>query len=127
MTCRHSKGDRNCTTQYPQRYEDTETKTPKTPDSSNYEIVDIVRVGLHLVLKVLYPNCKKCAYEGNKVMVFLNVSEADVLRWRKIDPHFRDPKASRTSKEAPPPAARFPASQEGWEDALDYANSKTDD
>ena len=57
-------------------------------------------------------------------MVFLNVSEADVLRWRKIDPHFRDPKASRTPKEAPPPAARFPASKEGWADALVYANSK---
>lgn len=124
MTCRHSKGDPSCTTQYPREYESAVSKTPKTPDSSDYEIVDSVRVGLHLVLKVLYPNCKKCAYEGNKVMVFLNVSEADVLRWRKIDPHFRDPKASRTPKEAPPPAARFPASKEGWTDALFYANSK---
>jgi hypothetical protein len=75
-------------------------------------------------MKVLYPNCSKCAYEGNKVMVFLNVNEVDVLRWRKIDPHFRDPKTSRSSKEAPPPAARFPASKEGWADALAYANSK---
>ena len=96
----------------------------KTPNPAGYEIVEVERVGDHLVMKVLYPNCSKCAYEGQKVMVFLNVSEADALRWRRIDPHFRAPHQGLMPKEAPSPDARFPASIEGWEDALAYAKSK---
>ena len=80
-------------------------------------------MGAHLVMKVKYPNCALCAYEGQKVMVFLNVTEAQVLKWRRIDPHFRATKA--LPQEAPSPAARFPASQEGWRDALDYAAKRS--
>ena len=57
-------------------------------------------------------------------MVFLNVTEVQVLKWRRIDPHFRDPAATRKPSEAPPPAARFPATPEGWTDAVAYARSK---
>jgi hypothetical protein len=96
----------------------------RTPDADKYEIVDFVRINQHLVMKVQYPNCTKCSYEGNKVMVFLNVTEADVIRWRRIDPHFRDPK-QKFVKEAPSPAARFPASPEGWTDAIEYAKRKS--
>lgn len=95
----------------------------KTPDNTQYEIVEIFRVGEHVVLKVLYPNCRKCSYEGNKIMVFLNVSEVQLVKWRVIDPHFRE--GTSSEREAPPPAARFPASAEGMEDALAYARSKT--
>jgi hypothetical protein len=95
-----------------------------TPDATQYTIVDFERVGPHLVMKVLYPNCRKCSYEGNKVLVYLNVSEIQVLKWKKMDPHFRDPKKPGPPDEAPGPNARFPASQEGWEDAKSYARSK---
>ena len=118
MTCRHGPGDRNCTTQFPRGYSEPE---PKTPDASNYSIEDFERVGTHLVLKVKYPNCAKCSYEGNKVMVFLNVTELQVLRWKKIDPQFG---GKRSDREAPSPSARFPASPEGWVDALAYARGK---
>lgn len=74
------------------------------------------------MLEVLYPNCNKCSYEGRKVMVFLNVSEMTALKWRKIDPHFRDTPTSEN--EAPGPAARFPASDVGWDDAITYAEGK---
>lgn len=94
----------------------------KTPDNTQYEIVEIFRVGEHVVLKVLYPNCRKCSYEGNKIMVFLNVSEVQLVKWRVIDPHFRE--GTSSEREAPSPAARFPASAEGMEDALAYARSK---
>jgi hypothetical protein len=77
-----------------------------------------------MVMKVKYPNCSICAYEGNKVMVFLNTKALDVLKWKKIDPHFRDLKLKNTTREAPSPAARFPASDEGWQDAVSYATSK---
>lgn len=101
-----------------------------TPDPTRYEIVDVLRVGRHLVLNVLFPNCKKCAFEGHKVLVYLDVTEAQALRWRRLDPHFRagrDPNhiLPPDPTEAPSPSARFPATENGWEDALRYAASKT--
>lgn len=107
-----------------QRKKEQEELYARTPDMDKYEIEDFARVGRHVVLKVRYPNCSKCSYEGNKVMVFLNVSEAEMLRWRRIDPHFRDPKLECPKTSAPSPAARFPASAEGWGDALSYAQGK---
>jgi hypothetical protein len=127
MVCRHSKDDPNCSShpdyidynQYVSSYQ-----PPNSPDKSQYEIEDNEVVGNHLVLKVKYPNCSSCAYEGNKVMVFLNMPIANVLKWKEIDPHFRDPKISVSKTQAPSPNARFPGSKEGWEDAIEYARSK---
>ena len=67
-------------------------------------------------------------------MVFLNTTELDVLRWKEIDPHFRPQKEEGTQyakgalkdpKKAPSPAARFPASDEGWKDAIEYTRTKS--
>lgn len=144
MICRHTKGDPSCSSHpdHPdnpsnRRYETSAPSvygspgfgyaaaTVETPDSEKYTIERFERVGDHVVLDVLYPNCKKCAYEGHKVMVFLNVTEMQAMRWRIIDPHFRDAKKKLHSvAEAPSPAARFPASVEGWDDAIDYAQRK---
>jgi hypothetical protein len=115
MTCRHSYGDPNCSSY---------KAPPPTPDASKFEVLDYQQKGSHVVLKVKYPNCDKCSYEGTKVLVFLNVSALDVMKWRTIDPHFRSSKPY-SQTEAPSPVARFPASEEGWEDALQYAESKT--
>lgn len=97
-----------------------------TVDSEDYQIVQLQRVGNNLVLKVKYPSCTRCTYEGQKVIVFLNVPEDQAMMWRRIDPHFRDPK-TKSQFEAPSPAARFPASAEGWSDALAYATRKFQD
>ena len=140
MTCKHDKADRSCTS-HPDNYENQRYRDelaakeaearlaslakeamPATPDSEKYSIEEAVPIGNNLVLKVLYPNCKKCAHEGNKVMVYLGVTPVQALKWKKIDPHFRGP--VRNDKEAPSPAARFPASPEGWKDALDFAKAK---
>jgi hypothetical protein len=116
MTCRHPPGYHdNDAPAYPE---------PKTPDKKSWEVEDFHRVGPHLVLKVRYPNCVLCSYEGNKVLVFLDTPEEVVVRWREIDPHFRDPKIKIAKHQAPTPAARFPASAEGWKDAIAYATSK---
>lgn len=142
MTCRHSPGDPNCSSSpagaaraahYAEELARREARNEiarlkaqlqqQTVDSKNYEIEEIARKGPHLAMKVRYPSCEKCSYEGVKVMVFLNVSEATVLRWRRIDPHFRGP-TTASPTEAPSPAARFPASEEGWQDALAYLESK---
>jgi len=94
-------------------------------DAGKAEILDMYRGGPHVVLKVQYPNCKKCSYEGVKILVYLNVTEAQIIRWRTIDPHFRDPSLDKQSiTEAPSPAARFPASPDGWADAMAYVASK---
>jgi len=95
-----------------------------TPNADVYQIEEVQRVGKHLVLKVRYPNCAKCSYEGLKVMVFLNVTEAEVLCWKRIDPHFRNAASGKQRTEAPGPAARFPGSKEGWADAIIYARMK---
>jgi hypothetical protein len=100
---------------------------PTTPDADLFEIVDIIDIGQHMVMKVKYPNCSNCAYEGQKIMVFLNVNWKDVIKWRKIDPHFRAPNSIRRATEAPSPAARFPGSPSGWNDAVAYARGKVKD
>lgn len=94
----------------------------RSPNPDEFKIVDYEQVDKHLVLKVRYPSCKKCAYDQCKVMVFLNATMKRALAWTRIDPHFREEK--NASPEAPSPAARFPASLEGWSDAIAYARSK---
>ncbi len=150
MVCRHVHGDPECSSspegarrvaeqnaEYQRREQEKRDKEAKrtadaraaeiyaaTPDAERYVIDDVQRIGHNLVLRVTYPNCKKCSYEGTKVLVYLNVTEAQALRWRKIDPHFVDPKTTRPATEAPGPSARFPASGDGWNDALAYATTK---
>lgn len=95
----------------------------RTPNPDDYLIERVERFGANLVMQVRYPSCKACAFEGLKTMVFLAVDEAAALRWRRIDPHFRGP--TKDPREAPSPAARYPGTPEGWNDAVDYARSKT--
>jgi hypothetical protein len=154
MTCRHAPGDPACSSspagqarEAARRQAESQRNKDRTIgdlkntsdnlqaqlnqgriDAENAEIVDMHRVGRHVAIKVQYPSCKKCSYEGFKVMVYLNVSEVQMIRWRVFDPHFQDPEtAKQSATEAPSPAARFPASAEGWQDAIEYARSKADD
>ena len=145
MTCRHKPGDPNCSSTrggYADQENERQTSAelaklraqlkkyqdafgsdepPATPDSHNYEILEHQQVGLALVLKVRFPNCAKCAYEGIKVLVYEHTSVGDAVFWKVIDPHFRDPKKTRTRQEAPTPTARFPGDDGGWRDAIAYA------
>ena len=145
MTCRHKPGDPNCSSTrggYADQENERQTSAelaklraqlkkyqdafgsdepPATPDSHNYEILEHQQVGLALVLKVRFPSCAKCAYEGVKVLVYEHTSVGDAVFWKVIDPHFRDPKKTRTRQEAPAPTARFPGDDGGWHDAIAYA------
>ncbi len=105
--------------------EDERRRQASSPDIRSFTVEDGEVIGPHLVLKVKYPNCTLCEYEGCKVMVFLNVDFKVAIKWRVIDPHFRDPKKFVPTTEAPSPAARFPASKEGWQDAIEYATKKS--
>lgn len=134
MTCRHKAGDPNCSSfpnveEYRQREAELRKELaergnmPATPDSEKYLVLDVAQVGDNLVLRVKYPNCAKCSYEGEKVLVYLDVTPMQALKWKKIDPHFQKRELTRPVTEAPGPDARFPASPMGWADALDYAKA----
>jgi hypothetical protein len=129
MTCRHSPGDPACSSspagqrraaEDNARYWENKVKEI-TPDADKFEILEVEEVGPVLILKVKYPSCVKCAYEGTKILVYKGVALKEVVKWKRIDPHFADPKKGRQVTEAPSPAARFPASPEGWKHALDFA------
>jgi hypothetical protein len=121
MTCRHSPGDPNCSSNQPRVvYRDP----PGTPDKTRYEVLDAAQVETFLVLKVKYPNCEKCKFEGIKIMVFQDVTTIDALKWKEIDPHFRDPLQKWNHRAAPSPIARFPGNDDGWKDAIAYAQRK---
>lgn len=133
MICRHSPDDPSCSSHkdYIDPYKSKDYADPYvksvTPDPDAFEVTDVEQIGPHLVLKVRYPNyvtCTKQTYEGNKVMVFLNTTTIDALKWRKIDPHFREKSKNKPANAAPGPDARFPASEAGWQDAVDYVKLK---
>lgn len=100
----------------------------RTADPNRFDIEDIEEIVPYLVMRVKYPSCTKCEYEGKKVMVFTGATLKDVLKWKVIDPHFRRPdENSRTTapRAAPSPIARFPGSDEGWSEALAWVRWKT--
>lgn len=128
--CRHGPNDPSCSSHkdyrdpYAQSYGGGSGSSVTTPDKKNFKIRDYLELHDFLLLKVEYPNCKKCEYEGLKVLVFKGVSMRTALRRETIDPHFRDPLKSEKWNEAPTPVARFPASEEGWKDAQTFVTAK---
>jgi len=123
MTCRHDKDDPNCSShrdfaRSPEGFRRAEKS--ESEGTEKYEVLDVEQVGANLALKVRYPSCAKCSFEGVKIMVFCGVSLKEAMMWRRIDPHFRDTKPS-TSQDAPSPAARFAPTSVGWADALEFA------
>lgn len=143
MTCRHAPGDPKCSS-YPawkaeqDRVAELERLAAigkaveakenewlaRTPNPEEFEVDEVEEVGPHLVMRVKYSSCEKCSFDSKKVMVFLDTTIKDAIRWRQIDPHFAE-KGEADPKVAPPPRARFPADAEGWADAIAYAESKT--
>lgn len=141
MTCRHEPGDPACSSspegqeRLAREYEDrqlTEKKRElreleaRTPNPDNYEIVRVKPVESFLVAEIQYTSCPKCEFDAKKVMVFQNTGLHDMIYWKRIDPHFRDFDVIKSPdrKVAPPPIARFPATNIGWQDALNYAKFK---
>lgn len=100
-------------------------KRALSPANDDFEIEEYREVPGHLILKVKYKSCEKCSYEGVKVLVFEDKTVGDVLKWRRIDPHFRAPDRSSNPRSAPSPIARFPASDQGWADAFQFATLKS--
>lgn len=118
MTCRHSPGDPACGS-----WRMNNPAPVESPDPKDFHVLDAEEVDGHLILKVRYPSCKKCSFEGDKILVFAQTTALQALRWKEIDPHFRA-KSSALLDKAPSPCARFPASSEGMEDARLFVRAK---
>ena len=89
--------------------------TPPNPNPKNFEVKAcswVKRARSIVVLEVHYPGCT--TFEGNKIMVFEGELK-DFIHLPELDPHF-----TPTNKLL----ARFPATDEGLADALDYAEYK---
>jgi hypothetical protein len=84
------------------------------PDPSNYKIVQAKQVGNYLVLKIKYPNCTN--HEGNKILVFKDLTPIDLLNQKLIDPHFFEERGFKS------PIARFVPTKEGWDMALAFSS-----
>jgi len=130
MTCRHRSGDPDCSSHPSYLREQERIKfaeigealAKRTPNPDDYEVVEVQNLCGNIVMKVQYSSCEDCSFDSMKVMVFLNVDLLAAMKWRRIDPHFDD--KPRTEKEAPSPNARFPATHQGWLDAIKYATTR---
>ena len=128
MTCRHNPGDPTCTSgnsaeALAQKGREMLERWDPQPDNTQYEVLEAQPMDGHLIMKVRYASCPNCAFEGTKIMVFLNTSAVDALKWKRIDPHFQDPMMKGMPADAPTPDARFPATEQGWSHAIKYAQS----
>jgi len=84
------------------------------PDPRHYEIMKYKTIGRFLILKVRYAGCTN--YEGTKILMFENVSNADIAHQGVLDPHF-----SRSEK-FHHPIARFVPTEAGWKMAIRLAH-----
>ena len=87
------------------------------PDPSVYTILDHRQIGPFLVLKVVYDNIKEEKFERVKIMVLV-ATPIDLLKMKKLDPHFSDGGIV---------VARFEPTNEGWSDAIHYAEFKNNE
>ncbi len=85
----------------------------KQPDPSNWVFEDHFQGKKHLLLKVKYPNCRN-NYEGIKILLFKDITLADILKQKVLDPHF-----SKSTK-FHSPFARFAPTEEGWNKAISF-------
>jgi hypothetical protein len=91
-----------------------ETVAPGNPDPKNFTIVETDHwLGTRIIVaKINYPDCTN--YEGDKILVFDDLSYDELYTLQTIDPHFCD-------KGHPSPIARFKPTKEGWKNALRFA------
>jgi hypothetical protein len=88
------------------------------PNPANFEIVKFGQINDNLVVQIRYPNCKN--YEGNKILVYNNLTMPELLKQKTIDPHFSNNKKFHS------PFARFEPTKAGWKQACKLAVFRLD-
>ena len=86
-----------------------------TPDTNKWVINKSIMIGKYLLIDITYPNCTN--YEGKKFLLFENILKEDLVKQKKIDPHFFN------NKNYYSPIARFEPTKKGWEMAKILMNS----
>ncbi len=85
------------------------------PNPSNFQILNHEEIGRFVVVLVKYPECLN--YEGDKILVFENVSFGVIQKLKSIDPHFCD------SGNHSSPIARFVPTLKGWHYAIQFCKN----
>lgn len=97
----------------------TEPKSKKTklpnPDPHNYKLIRVEEKDGFLLVQLNYPDCTN--YEGNKILLFKDVTLIQLVNQKYIDPHFFQ------AKDIASPIARFVPTEEGWIMALSLIKS----
>lgn len=76
------------------------------PNPRNYIIVQHIECRGHLLVNINYPDCKN--YEGDKILLYKDLTLNDLRKQEVIDPHFN--KSDRYKF----PFARFEPTLAGW-------------
>lgn len=86
------------------------------PDPATYTLQRSEQIENFLILGINYPDCKN--YEGNKILVFKDVTWKDLAKQKLIDPHFSD-NPNKIS-----PIARFEPGPYGWTYAQQFVKAQ---
>jgi hypothetical protein len=86
----------------------------RDPDPENFIIEKVEERGGFLIAQILYPNCRN--YEGRKLLLYEGITEEQLRRNRRLDPHFCD-HGGHVS-----PVARFEPTEAGWRYARTVAD-----
>jgi hypothetical protein len=84
------------------------------PDPKNYIIKRYIQIDKYLLIEINYPDCTN--YEGNKILLYENITLNQLKSQKLIDPHFSE------NKNYVSPIARFEPTDKGWELALIICN-----
>ena len=84
---------------------------PPNPDPRRFKILRMEAIASLTVVYVDYPGCT--TFGGKKVSVYAR-SEQQIASAVELDPHFSDREDA--------PIARFPGTEQGWNEALEYAS-----
>lgn len=96
-------------------YQDRYVPDPRNPDASKYVIVRHRKEGKFLIVEMNYPNCTN--YEGDKILVYKDITITELKRQKLIDPHFSENQKFHS------PIARFVPTEEGWRMAVIFAQN----
>lgn len=88
---------------------------PGNPNPSNWKLLDSVKIGKALIVKIQYPDATN--YEGIKILVFYDVRIETLLNQKQIDPHFSESPVWKS------PIARFVPTPTGWKMARLFAEA----
>lgn len=85
------------------------------PNPLKYTINDVYYQAPYLLISINYPDCTN--YEGNKILLYKNVTLENLIKQKSIDPHFSDNIKYHS------PIARFEPTDKGWNMAKELINT----